>query len=224
MSKTVAASPEGKAVSQHHAEAQALSLYAADGARKYLNRAERQRVLDAAAELPVDQALFVLTLAWTGARVSEVLALTRSSFQVDAGVVAIRTLKRRRHHIREVPIPPELMAALDRHFGLTGARRDLPSADQRLWPWHRATSWRLVKRVTMLCQITGRRACPRGLRHAFGVGTLQAGVPLNITQRWLGHAQISTTAIYADVSGPDEAALAERFWYRPASLEDKRSL
>ena len=193
-----------------------LSLYATDGARKYLNRAERQRVLDAAAELPSDQALFVLTLAWTGARVSEVLALTRTSFQIDAGVVAIRTLKRRRHHIREVPIPPELVEALDRHFDLAAKQRDLRRPDSRLWPWHRVTAWRIIKRVMMLCRVTGRRASPRGLRHAFGVGTLQAAVPLNITQRWLGHARISTTVMYTEACGPDDLAFAAQFWLASA--------
>jgi len=39
-----------------------------------------------------------------------------------------------------VPIPPELTAALDRHFDLSATRRDPPSADHRLWPWHRANS------------------------------------------------------------------------------------
>jgi integrase/recombinase XerD len=58
----------------------------------------------------------------------------------------------------------------------------------------------------------GRPACPRRLRHGFGVGTLQAGVPLNLLQRWLGHARISTSAIYADASGPEEQAFAARFW------------
>ena len=71
-----------------------FSLYAPDGARKYLNRDERQRVLAAIEFLEPDQALFALTLAWTGARVSEVLALRPSSFQVELGVVALRTLKR----------------------------------------------------------------------------------------------------------------------------------
>jgi hypothetical protein len=43
-------------------------------------------------------------------------------------------------------------------------------------------------------------------------GTLQAGVPLNLAQRWLGHARISTTAIYSKASGPDELEFAQRFW------------
>jgi hypothetical protein len=33
-----------------------------------------------------------------------------------------------------------------------------------------------------------------------------------MVQKWMGHARLSTTAIYADASGPDEAAFAERFW------------
>jgi integrase/recombinase XerD len=59
--------------------------------------------------------------------------------------------------------------------------------------------------------VTGHHASPRGLRHAFGIGTLQSGIPLNLTQRWMGHARISTTAIYVDASGPEELALAARF-------------
>jgi integrase/recombinase XerD len=185
MSNTVAAIPETAAMGRDR-DPPALSLYAPDGARKYLNRDERQRVLAAIEFLEPDQALFASTLAWTGARVSEVLALTPSSFQVERGVVALRTLKRRRHHIREVPIPPELMAALDRHFRILPKQRDPLVADHRLWPWHRATGWRLIKSVTRRAHIVGLPASPRGLRHGFGVGTLQSGVPLSLLQRWLG--------------------------------------
>jgi integrase/recombinase XerD len=187
-----------------------LGLYARDGRRKYLNREERRRVLAAMAALQPTQALFALTLAWTGARVSEVLALTPGSFQPEAGLVSVTTLKRRRHCVREVPIPPELIEALDRHFYLsaaTGAARHT-----RLWTWRRETAWRIIKRATHLAGVEGSCACPKGLRHAFGVGALQAGVPLNLVQRWLGHARISTTAIYADACGPEEHALAARFW------------
>jgi site-specific recombinase XerD len=60
--------------------------------------------------------------------------------------------------------------------------------------------------------IAGPQSCPKGLRHSFGIGTLQAGVPLNLTQKWMGHARISTTAIYADACGPEEAAFAAQFW------------
>jgi site-specific recombinase XerD len=195
-----------------HARGREFSLYSADGARKYLNQHERQRVLAEMAKLPKDQALFCLTLAWTGARVSEVLALTPSSFQTERGVVAIRTLKRREHYMREMPIPPELMNALDHEFDLSTAQRDPRSTDDHLWPWHRATAWRIIKKIMRLLGIKGRQACPKGLRHAFGVGSLQSGVPLNLVQRWLGHSRISTAAIYAAMCGPEEVAFARQFW------------
>jgi site-specific recombinase XerD len=199
---------------------QSTSLYSPGGGRKYLNFAERERALDEMAKLPRSQALFALTLAWTGARVSEVLALTASSFQIfrtrslkiEFGIVAITTLKRRGHYVREVPIPPELMKALDRHFKLSVQQGYERHANRRLWPWHRVTAWRIIKQVMRASSIAGRQACPRGLRHAFGVGSLQAGVPLSLAQRWLGHARISTTVIYVAVSGPEETFFAKRFW------------
>jgi integrase/recombinase XerD len=197
-------------------KADASSLYAPNGCRKYLNHAERQRALGAMTLLKFDQSLFALTLAWTGARVSEVLALTPASFQLECGTVAIQTLKRRKHCVREVPIPPALMTELDRHFGIARAQGDLESAHRRLWPWCRSTAWRIIKRVMHQSGIIGNQACPRGLRHAFGVGTLQASVPITLVQRWLGHARLSTTAIYVDASGPEELAFAARFWLAAA--------
>lgn len=211
MGNTVAGLEQGR-VTTVGWKADASSLYAPNGCRKYLNHAERQRALAAMTLLKFDQALFALTLAWTGARVSEILALTPSSFQLECGTVAIQTLKRRKHSVREVPIPPALMTELDRHFGIARAQQNSESAHRRLWPWCRSTAWRIVKGVMHQSGIIGSHACPRGLRHAFGVGTLQASVPITLVQRWLGHARLSTTAIYVDASGPEETAFAKRFW------------
>jgi integrase len=209
---SVAAARAEEAAMRPRSHGETVSLYAPTGGRKYLNREERGRVLAAMRLLPPDRALFALTLAWTGARVSEVLALTPASFQIGRGVVALVTLKRRRHVVREVPIPPGLMRALDRHFDLAAAQRDPGRAHRRLWPMHRATAWRTIKQVMMLAELIGPAACPRGLRHSFCVAVLQAAVPLNLAQRWMGHARISTTAIYADVSGPEEMDFARSFW------------
>jgi len=60
--------------------------------------------------------------------------------------------------------------------------------------------------------IAGPQASPKGLRHGFGVAAVQAGIPLNMVQKWLGHAQLSTTAIYADAVGAEEQEIAERMW------------
>jgi integrase/recombinase XerD len=189
-----------------------FSLYTSGGSRKYLNSVERKRALAVMAMLRPDQRLFALTLAWTGARISEVLALRPSSFQVEMCTVSIRTLKRRRFSVREVPMPPALIRAISRRYAFLVRRRDPRGADQRLWPWHRVTAWRIIKRVMEGAGIWGKQACPRGLRHAFGVATLQARVPSNLRQKWMGHARSTTTDIYSSVCGPEELAFAERFW------------
>jgi integrase/recombinase XerD len=46
--------------------------------------------------------------------------------------------------------------------------------------------------------LAGPHASLKGLRHGFGVATVSAGIPLNLVQKWLGHAQLTTTAIYAN--------------------------
>ena len=43
-----------------------------------------------------------------------------------------------------------------------------------------------------------------------GVKAVTCNIPLNMTQKWLGHAQMSTTAIYTDAVGSEEKQLAER--------------
>ena len=61
-------------------------------------------------------------------------------------------------------------------------------------------------------EMSGPQACPKGLRHGFGVAAVCAGIPLNLVQKWLGHAQLSTTAIYADAVGAEEKDIAKRMW------------
>jgi integrase/recombinase XerD len=194
----------------------APSLYAAGGARKYLNLSERAALLSQLASLPTPERLFVLVLIWTGARISEVLSVTPQCFQFETGVLALRTLKRRRHAFREIPIPPDLVTELDGCFDLQQRQQQSLLAGERLWRFHRVTGWRLIKCVMENAGIRGIRATPRGLRHAFGVGTLGAGVPLNIVQRLLGHSSIKTTTIYTEACGPDEQAIVARFWNHTA--------
>ena len=53
-------------------------------------------------------------------------------------------------------------------------------------------------------RLEGPHASPKGLRHGFGVAAVTADAPLNLVQKWLAHAQLSTTAIYADTVGAEE--------------------
>lgn len=190
------------------------SLFGRAGNRKYLNAAERLRFIETAQHAAPAVRLFCLLMAWTGARISEVLALTRASIDIESGVVSITTLKRRKRGIvRQVPLPPDVLDRLDREFGLCGAQHDPQPVNNRLFCFSRATAWRYVKVVMAEAAIIGPAAMPKGLRHSFGVSAFQSNVPPHLVQRWLGHASMRTTAIYGDVMGPDERAFAARMWY-----------
>ena len=73
-------------------------------------------------------------------------------------------------------------------------------------------AWRRVQEVMRSAGIAGPQASPKGLRHDFGVAAVQADVPLNLVQRWLGHADLATIAIYVDAVGIEERALAAKMW------------
>jgi integrase/recombinase XerD len=190
-----------------------MSLYGPTGGRKYLNAAERRRFIKAANRAEPETRLFCLVLGWSGGRISEVLALTAAAIDIDSGVANIETLKRRKHGIvRQVPLPRGTLRELDRLFKVRVMQRDPDLAVDRLWTWSRTTAWRRVKEVMVMAGISGAPATPRGLRHSFGVNAFQSNVPPHLVQRWLGHASLRTTAIYGNVIGPEERAIAERMW------------
>jgi integrase/recombinase XerD len=202
-----------------------LTLFGQSGSRKYLNAAERRRFLESAQQLPAPERLFCLVLAWSGARISEVLALTPAAIDIESGVACITTLKRRRRGIvRQVPLPPELLAELDREFKLCDAQHDHDLANERIWRFSRTTAWRRVKEIMATAGISGTPAMPKGLRHGFGVNAFQSYVPPHLVQRWMGHASLRTTTIYADVTGPDERAFAKRMWASKQHLAETVTL
>ncbi len=190
-----------------------MSIHDQAGARKYLTDDERRRFLAAADAAPREVRAFCHTLVWTGCRVSEALALTADRVDVAAGTITFESLKKRRRGLfRTVPVPPELAIMLDLVFGIRGLRG--ATAKRPLWGFSRATAWRRVKEALAAADIEGAQASPKGLRHALGVAAVGQGIPLNMVQRWLGHAQLTTTAIYAEAVGEEERAIAARMWTR----------
>ena len=179
--------------------------------RKYLTAEERERFLAAAArEARPERQTFALVLAHSGARLSEVLALRPTDIDLDAATIRIRTLKRRAEHWREVPLPAETLRALELVHGL----RSIPArrAGDPLWPWSRATGHRRIVAVMDRAGISGPQACPKGLRHAFAIAAVEAGVPLPTIAAVLGHADIATTAIYTTAVGIEARTFLARMW------------
>jgi integrase len=129
-------------------------------------------------------------------------------------MIVLETLKKRRTGVyRGVPLPGRVLEAIDLVHGVRELQRKRRRGrDVRLWPVSRTTAWRRVAEVLDAAGIEGPQSSPKGLRHGFGVQAVSSGVPLNLVQRWLGHAQLSTTAIYADAVGAEERGLMARMW------------
>lgn len=185
------------------------------GRRLYLTAGERAAFLAAASEAPREVRTFCQVLHFTGCRISEALALTAGSVDFAGGCLVFETLKKRRSGVfRAVPVPPALLDTLDLVHGVKGAaKRGGPAAGVRLWPWCRMTAWRRVSEVMDAAGIVpGPHRCPKGLRHGYGVHAIGAGVPLNLLSKWMGHASLEVTAIYANALGEEQRAIAARMW------------
>jgi integrase/recombinase XerD len=185
-----------------------MQLHTADGTRKYLTAGERDAFLRKAdlADRPVRT--LCMTLAYAGCRLSEALALTAARVDLAAGVLVFESLKKRRTGVfRSVPVPPTMVHGIRELHARRAKGRGV-----RLWPWSRMTGWRAVHAVMQAAGLEGVPASPKGLRHGFGVAAVTAGIPLNLVQKWLGHAQLSTTAVYANAVGAEEKDIARRMW------------
>lgn len=189
-------------------------LFHHDGRRKYLTQDERQAFLTAAAQFPHTVRSFCHVLAYTGCRLAEALALTADRVDLTTNRLTFETLKKRKRGMyRVVPVPLEVVTMLDFvHNIRRGQGRQDHGSTQPLWSWSPVTAWRHVKAVMQTASIQGVQASPKGLRQGFGVAAVHAGVPLHLVQRWLGHAQLSTTAIYAEAVGQEEHDIAARMW------------
>lgn len=171
-------------------------------------------------ELGAVEAPLYLTAAQTGLRQGELLALR----WVDVDWVAMRVRVAesftrgafdtpKSHHGRSVPMGAELAGALERHFQRTRWR-----GEQDLVFAHPVTGYvldasKLRKRFKKALARAGARELTfHELRHTFGTQMAAAGAPLRRIQEWMGHADQSTTEIYAHYA-PDpegEARFAEK--------------
>ncbi len=150
----------------------------------------------------------ILDLMWTtGARISEILALTPSSF-IDDGYdfgVILKTLKQRpgrpskasiqRSPKRYVPIVD--FALQDRIQSYLYARRFRKT--ERIFPMARQT---VNRHITALVERVGGSPfaiSAHTFRHSFAIHLLLHGRPLKYVSQLLGHKSIDSTEIYTNV-------------------------
>lgn len=183
-------------------------LYSNEGKRLYLIPDERIRFLEVVEGYEIEKRTFCKTLAYTGCRISEALAMPASRVDYDAKSLVFHTLKQRREDpiYRPVPAPMEL---LDDLVSIAESRT---YASQRLWPWGRTHGFHIVKAAMEEAEIFGAQAMPKGLRHGYAVNAILCDIPLIFVQRWMGHASLETTKLYLQVAGDLAYGIAERMW------------
>jgi integrase len=164
-----------------------------------------------------------LCAAMTGLRQGELLALKWKDIDWTARRVRVadnyprgrydRVEATKSHLVRSIPMADRLAGELDRHF-----QASVWQADDDLVFCHPHTgrpydASKLRKRFdAALKRAELRRITFHELRHTFGTQMAAAGAPLRAIQEWMGHADASTTQIYAHYA-PDAtngAAFAER--------------
>ena len=163
--------------------------------------------------------LLLDTLWHSGARVSEALALTPSSFVRDdaAAFVSLATLKRPgRPRMRERAAPARRLVPLADPAYLDRLRRYLathrPRRHERLFAVTRQTVNNRLKRVAERADMP--RFSAHALRHSFAVNAILHGVPVRVLQLWMGHARIESTEIYTRVLGTETAHFMRAVRYR----------
>ena len=107
------------------------------------------------------------TLAMTGCRVSEALGLRACDVDLEANEVRIATLKRRRTHWRAIPVPEDLVQALELVHRVRRAQGSARGATRPLWPITRQTANRQVGALMRTAGIEARKRA----RGGFGTAT-----------------------------------------------------
>lgn len=197
-----------------------MRLHDRAGHRLYLNAEERAAFLAVARRQGARDRTLCETLHFTGCRPSELREITPARVDLSGGTIAIRSLKKRKDAAgrakivyRTIPVPPAYLDTLNTAHGIREAQASRKKAAAPLWPLSRVRIWQIVKRIMIEAGIPDApQRSPKGLRHGFGIHATVSGVPLHMLSKWMGHAQLSTTAIYADAVGREEQDIAARMW------------
>jgi site-specific recombinase XerD len=161
----------------------------------------------------------LIVVLWrAGLRISEALALAESDLEPARGALLVRRGKGGRR--REVGMDEWAWEQLRPWLG---TRAILPvgplfcvitgETQGRHWS---SAQVRTSFRRTALAAGVRRRFAPHQLRHAHAVEMAREGVPLNVIQRQLGHANLGITSIY--LQGIDSAEIIETVRSRRAPV------
>lgn len=146
-----------------------------------------------------DKAMLELLYA-TGIKVSELIELSVSDVNLQIGILNLSRFKNE----RIVPIYPAAVRSLQNYIFNVRPAIISNMEDERLFTnmsgeaLSRQGFWKIVKFYAAKAEIN-KDITPHTLRHSFAAHLLENGANLNDIKEMLGHSDISTTQIYAQV-------------------------
>lgn len=147
-----------------------------------------------------DKAMLELLYA-TGIRVTELISLKVSDVNLPMHFIMCRDP----HKERMIPFGTQAHDALERYLGGVRAEMVEDKSSGILFancsgkPMSRQGFWKLIKFYAKKAGITAD-ITPHTLRHSFAAHLVENGADLKSVQEMLGHSDISTTQIYANMN------------------------
>ena len=136
-------------------------------------------------------------LYYSGCRLNEALSIQYGRFDLSEKGVSIETLKRRKRGVfRFIDLPEDFLEKLNDVYQVQKLQADPKQKNEILWSFTDRTGQNYIKQVMSQAGIIGKKASPKGLRHAFGITAVDCKIPPHQIQEWLGHRFIESTAIY----------------------------
>ncbi|NLB82308.1 MAG: site-specific tyrosine recombinase XerD [Clostridiaceae bacterium] len=146
-----------------------------------------------------DKAMLEVMYA-TGMRVSELILLNINDENIDAGCIICRNNAKE----RVIPLYSQAIDVVKKYLSDVRPLLVKNPADKALFVnlngarLTRQGFWKIVKTYTKKAKIS-KHITPHTLRHSFAVHLLENGADLKSIQQMLGHTDISSTQIYANV-------------------------
>lgn len=147
-----------------------------------------------------DKAMLELLYA-TGIRVTELITLKTKDVNLQMGFIICRDASKE----RVIPFGNQAKSALIRYLEGTRTAMIADKNSEYLFancsgqPMSRQGFWKLIKFYAKKAGITAD-ITPHTLRHSFAAHLVENGADLRSVQEMLGHSDISTTQIYAQMS------------------------
>ncbi|MEM4620857.1 MAG: site-specific integrase [Desulfurococcaceae archaeon] len=144
--------------------------------------------------------LLFLFLRYTGARISEVIAIDETrDIDFKRSEIRLQSLKKikKKEVYRIVPVPDKLIAE---YLRLTKIH---PQIEGKALKVKRNNFFKVFKALCLKANIPPKVAHPHILRHTRAIELIRNGIPITAVKTLLGHSNLNTTAIYLQYSATE---------------------